>query len=84
MFPHRFRRWEPKSEEEIRFFRTLRRGTFKGLFENAIERMMCMARLHVGPLEIDDKGFYRICMRCGHTENYPCWILNRSTGILTK
>jgi predicted nucleic-acid-binding Zn-ribbon protein len=46
--------------------------------------MMCMARLHVGPLEIDDKGFYRICMRCGHTENYPCWILNRSTGILTK
>lgn len=72
MLRHRFRR--PKeSPEQYKFLRSLRRGTFKGLFENLIERTMCLLRIHVSELRVDENGFYQICDRCRYYEPVSVW-----------
>ena len=68
MFTHRFHRPETSDSEQTEFLRDIRRGTFQGAFLTFVGKLMCFIRIHVGTLQVDDLGLYRVCDRCGYSQ----------------
>jgi hypothetical protein len=75
MLKHKFR--IPPLEREDEWLRSIRRGTFRGLFEDVFNRLKCFARIHEGGLQADKYGFFKICDRCMHYERIELWLEER-------
>ncbi len=71
MLAHRFQRPETSDLDQADFLKEVRRGTFRGLYETFVGKLLCFVRMHVRVLQGDDAGFYHVCDRCGHYEPSP-------------